>query len=73
MRQEIKNRAKQLLRGNYWPCVAVCAIVYGILYAVSGCTFAVAGILISGPLTVGMAQFFHTHDARRTGSYTGRL
>lgn len=58
MRQEIKNRAKQLLRGNYWPCVAVCAIVYGILYAVSGCTFAVAGILISGPLTVGMAQYF---------------
>lgn len=60
-RREIKELAKAGFRAKYWPCVGVAILIPLVIAALGGATFwagGLAGILLTGPLTIGMNFFF---------------
>lgn len=60
-RQEIKAIGKDRFKANYWPCVGAYVLVMLAIGAAAGITFFVgglAGIILGGPLEIGLYYFF---------------
>ncbi len=56
-RQDIKSLAKIAFTNKYWICVGVNVVVMLIIGAVSGFSLGIGGLILSGPLMIGLGFF----------------